>query len=171
VTTKYEGRIIHSQHDYCDGCPAFDEETFLKIENDRSFIYLEGNQRFRTLPQKTVYYLNQISTICKKKGIDLLIVLIPDELQVNSQLQKAVREKFYPDLEEDAWNTTLPNEKLTAALEKLKIDHIDLYKYFAEKPTEQLYRPRDTHWNIAGNMLAANILQNYLLNQYRDRMK
>ena len=74
-------------------------------------------------------------------------------------------------MEEGTWNTRLPNEKLTAELEELKIDYIDLYKSFTERTTEQLYRPRDTHWNIAGNNLAANIIQDYLLNQYVDRMK
>lgn len=171
LQAKYEGEIVHGQGDYCDNCPRFDEEAFLKIEGDRSFLYLEGNQRFHSLPKKAAFYLSQISAICKKKGIDLVIVLIPDELQVNPQLQKEVIEKFYPDMEEGTWNTKLPNQKLTAELEELRIDHIDLYEHFANRPTEQLYRLRDTHWNIAGNNLAANIIQNYLLKQYVDHMK
>ena len=171
LQATYKGQIIHGQGDYCDNCSNFDDETFLKIEKDRSFIFLKGNQRFHSLSQKAVYYLIQISAICKKKGIDLVIALIPDELQVNPQLQKEVREKFYPDMEKARWNIIQPNNVLIAELTKQKIDHIDLYKYFTEKPTEQLYRPRDTHWNIAGNHRAANIIHNYLLSEYGGRMK
>ncbi len=170
LTTTYKGQIIHGQGNYCDACPNFDEETFLKIEKDRSFMYLEGNQRFPGLQKKAMYYLNQISVICQEKGVDLVIVLIPDELQVNPQLQKNVREKFYADVEESTWNMRLPNDRLIAEFDKRKIDYIDLYEYFTERPTEQLYRPRDTHWNIAGNNLAANVMHDYLLNQYVDRM-
>ncbi len=171
LSSKYEGQIVHPPGHYCDDCPTFHEEAFLKIEGERSFLYIEGNQRFQTLPQKAAYYLSQIDAICQKNGIDLVVILIPDELQVNPQLQKEVLEKFYPNIEESAWNTRLPNKKLTDELKKLNIDHIDLYEYFAEKPAEQLYKLRDTHWNIAGNSLAANIIQDYLLKHYADRMK
>ena len=84
LNVTYQGQIIHGQGAYCDSCPNFDEETFLKIENERSFIYREGNQRFHSLQQKAVYYLSQISAICKKKGIDFVVALVPDELQNQS---------------------------------------------------------------------------------------
>lgn len=170
LKTQYKGQIIHGKGNYCDSCPNFDEEAFLKIEKERSFLYLQGNQRFNTLQKQAMYFLSQISVICKKKGIDLVIALIPDELQVSPQLQKKVREKFYLGIEEGRWNIMQPNNILTAELTKQKIDHIDLYKYFIERPTEQLYRPRDTHWNIAGNNLAANVIYDYLLSQYADHM-
>ena len=169
--TNYEGQIIHSQKIYCDDCPVFDEKTFLAIERARSFIYLEGNQKFLTLLKKTVYYLNQINAICKKKGIEFVIVLIPDELQINPQLQQEVIKRFYPEIKEGTWQTTLPNQKLIAELAERKIDYLDLYQHFAERPTEQLYRPRDSHWNIAGNNLAATIIRDYLLKHYGDHMK
>ena len=91
--------------------------------------------------------------------------------KINPQLHKQVKEKFYPDMEESRWNIRQPNEALTTELAKLNIDHIDLYEYFAERPTQQLYRPRDTHWNIAGNHLAANVIHDYLMDQYGDRIK
>ena len=171
LNEKYEGRIIHDQPNYCDACPTFNKDGFLKIEGERSFLYLEGNERFQSLPKKAAYYLSQISAICKKKGIDLVLVLIPDELQVNPQLQKEVIEKFYPDMQKDAWNSKLPNEKLTGELEALEIDFIDLYEHFAGRPAERIYKLRDTHWNIPGNKLAANIIHDHLLNHYADHMR
>lgn len=171
LNIQYEGKIIHDQQHYCDVCGTFTEEDFLNMEGERSFLYLEGNQRFRSLPKKAAYYLSQISAICKKKGIDLVMILIPDVLQVNPQLQQEVIEKFYPDMKEGTWNSRLPNEKLTAELEELEIDYIDLYEHFAGIPAEQIYKQRDGHWNIPGNNLAATIIHDYLWDHYVDRMK
>jgi hypothetical protein len=52
-----------------------------------------------------------------------------------------------------------PNTALAARLQEAGIDHIDLCARFAEEgATKALYKPRDTHWNIAGNALAAQML-------------
>ena len=63
----------------------------------------------------------------------------------------------------DDWNFKLNSYRtLSNRLNSLKIQNIDLYDYFVGIRGEQLYRPRDTHWNIAGNQLAANIIQEYI---------
>lgn len=169
LKTKYKGQIIHGKHEYCDSCPSFDEKTYLEIERDRSFIFFDEDENFPVFLEKTLSYLDQIKAICEDKEIDLAIVLIPDELQVNSQLQEQVLERFYPDIK-STWNTRLPNQKLAAKLDELGIDYIDLYENFA-KATEPLYRSRDSHWNIAGNELAANIIKDYLLTRQADFLK
>ena len=180
---SYEGPIVETainieskedsrdQRDYCDDCPTFNEETFLGIEKDRSSIFLEGNERLEYQLDKVVFYLKKIRAICQEKGIELALVLIPDELQVNAELRKSVIEKYYPHLEEGLWNDRLPNIRLTMRLHELNIKYLDLYEYFAERSTERLYKPRDTHWNIAGNNLAANTIQDYLLRHYRKHME
>ena len=155
------GRTIHGKAEYCDDCPGFDNEQYLKIEYSRSLIYLVDNKSFFEKLDNALYYLKQIRNICKKHGIKLVVAIIPDELQINQDLLREVKEAYYPNIERDKWDITLPNRILSNELNKLSIDNIDLYEYFANS-SQQLYRSRDTHWNIAGNQLATNIIQEHI---------
>ena len=161
---KYEGTIIHGNNRYCDDCPNFDPEKYLELEYHRSFIYLVDNKSFFKRLDTALHYLNEIRSICKKQGIELVVILIPDELQINEELQRKIKETYYPSIEKSGWDITLPNRALANKLNALGIDNIDLYKYFADRTNQQLFRPRDTHWNIAGNKLAANIIQKNIRN-------
>lgn len=162
IKLNHGGRMYGQTTTYCDECPFFDPTTFLQLEKERSFIYLKENDQFEKLLGEALDYLQQIQHICKKKRLELVIILIPDEIQLNYTLQAEIKKTFYPYLETDQWDITLPNQKLTERLNTLGITNIDLYEDFAENPQQPLYRPRDTHWNIAGNKLAATIIQNEL---------
>jgi acetyltransferase AlgX (SGNH hydrolase-like protein) len=159
---EYEGRIIHGKGEYCDDCPNFNYEEYLKIESQRSLIYLEGNSQLPKFLDRALYYLNRIKKICEKRGVDFVVVIIPDELQINQDLWREIRDVYYPSIEDDKWNITRPNRMLSNELNKLSIDNIDLYEYFADASSQRLYRPRDTHWNIAGNQLAADVIEKYI---------
>lgn len=168
LTSKYEGNIIHAKADYCDDCPNFDRKTYLQMEVERSFIFLEGNEKFIKLFNTALDCLSSINDICRKQGIEFMVVIIPDEMQINQVLQQEVIEAFYPKLNNMKWNITLPNKMLTDELTKLGIKYIDLYPFFREKSAERLYRPRDSHWNIAGNQLAADIIKENIVSYVRE---
>jgi hypothetical protein len=158
---KYEGRIIHGKGIYCDDCPNFDQAAYLEIEKERSFLYSSESTNFVPLFNAAVDSLKKIQDICKKNGIKLVVVIIPDEIQVNSPLQMEVKKQLL--VQEGTWNITLPNERLAKQLNDMGVDYLDLYPYFVQKAqAQQLYRPRDTHWNIAGNQFAADIIQNHI---------
>ena len=107
-----------------------------------------------------MFYLKEIQDVCRTKGIDFAVVIIPDEVQVNRSLQTEVRSMFPEELQEK-WNVTEPIDRFTAALTKEKIPYIDLLPQFLiEGKARPLYRPRDSHWNIAGNQMAAEIIAN-----------
>ncbi len=167
LRSKYDGRIIHGKAEYCDDCPNLDREQYLEMEYYRSFIFLVDNQIFAEKLDNTLYYLKQIRDICKKQGIKFVVAIIPDELQINQDLLREVKQTYYPNLKQDKLDITLPNRILLHEFNKLGIDHIDLYEYFASS-SQQLYRPRDSHWNIAGNQLAANIIQEYIRKYFTD---
>jgi hypothetical protein len=161
IRPKYEGRIIHGKNVYCDACPTFDEETYLSIEKDRSALYLRDNREILPLLRQSAEHLNEIRKLCKSKGIKFIVVLIPDEVQINASLQKKVRNQFL--IPKNKWNILLPNEQLSAEMEKTGIDHLDLYQDFTrETQGERLYRIRDSHWNIAGNRLAADMIRQHI---------
>jgi len=164
---KYEGKVIHGNGVYYDDRPTFDKKTYLELMKERSFIYLEGNQSFLKLLNSAVNYLSAINEICKKKNIAFIVVIAPDEIQINDSLRNAVSE-LYPNPDRGKWNTTLPNRMLTARLDQLGIKYLDLYPAFREKSAEPLYRLRDTHWNIAGNQLAADVIETYLLSSVKE---
>ena len=159
---EFEGKTYHKKAEYCDNCPNFTHEKYLQIERGRSDIYLDGSPRFPEYFQRALYYLEQINNICIKRGIKLVIVIIPDELQINRNLRMDVQAKHFPDVDSDRWNFTRPNTMLSQKLNELGIDNVDLFKYFAAESSSQLYRPRDTHWNIAGNQLAADVIGEHL---------
>lgn len=161
IQDKYEGQVIHGKGKYCDDCPFFDQEQYLKLEFSRSSIYLVDNKSFPEKLYNALYYLKEIIDICKKHNIKLVVAIIPDELQINQDLLREVKETYNPSIASNKWNITLPNRTLSNELDKLGVDNIDLYEYFAGS-AQQLYRPRDTHWNIAGNQLAANIIQEHI---------
>jgi hypothetical protein len=169
IKDNYKGQnIIHGAGKYCDDCPDFDQEQYLKIEFNRSYIYLVDDKSFPERLHNVLYYLKEIRDICKKNDIKLIIAIIPDELQINHDLLREVKEAYYPNMERDNWDITLPNRTLSNELDRLSIDNIDLYEYFAGS-SQQLYKPRDTHWNIAGNQLAANIIQEYIRMNITDK--
>jgi hypothetical protein len=168
---NYEGIVVHGKGDYCDDCPTFDKNTYLEIEGERSFIFIEGNELFIKSLNSALYYLSAINDICKKEHIEFVVVLIPDELQIDRALQNEVIDIYYPKLNKSKWNITLPNTMLSDRLQKLGIKSIDLYSSFSTNSAERLYRLRDTHWNIAGNQLAANIIKEHIVSSFRENTK
>jgi SGNH hydrolase-like domain, acetyltransferase AlgX len=169
---SYEGTSPHGSGNYCDDCPTFSHDRYLEIEASRSSIYLKGNRRFSTSLDRAMFYLSQIQTICKQQSIDFIVVIIPDELQVNQDLQREVRDKFYPNIDAQKWDITFPNRSLADRLDKLGINNLDLYEHFAQNASSRrLYRPRDSHWNIEGNRLAADLITRHIQDYLREQTR
>lgn len=155
-----EGFVPPGEGEYCDGCPTYTPEVYLEIEHQRSGIYdSEQSDVLDELVSDAVVHLQEMDRILSERGVGMVVVLIPDELQVNSELRSQVFDRFFPDRNPDAWAMAAPNNRLSAALDQIGVSVIDLLPYFIEAgERETLYRPRDSHFNIAGNALAAQIL-------------
>jgi hypothetical protein len=164
---NYEGHIFNPKErgDYQDNQPTFTEEHFLEIEQERSLQYVtyqDAEERFKELLADAVADLKKIKELCDHQNIALTVVIIPDEVQVNSELQTKIIERFELD-DPSLIDFKLPNRLLQAELQKSNIDSIDLLDYFIQASQQQrLYKPLDTHWNIAGNQLAADVIQKQL---------
>lgn len=164
INRKIEpGLIQKGKLVYCDNCPTFDKSAYEKLEGERSFVFVEENKYFLKMLNRAVDYLGTMKGICEKKGIKFVVVILPDEIQVNESLQAVIRSKYHPSPENGRWKIDQPNRMLTERLTSLGIDTLDLYPYFVKESARQnLYKPRDTHWNKAGNQLAADVLQDYI---------
>ncbi|MDP8213582.1 MAG: hypothetical protein RAO92_03255 [Candidatus Euphemobacter frigidus] len=162
VKPHYEGQDAAGANEYIDQAPTFSEEAFLKIEKTRSYICRSDNSRLTDELNATVPELEEIQSICDRRNIGLFVLIIPDEMQVNPELQKMIVGGM-PD--PNRWDWSQPNKKLAEKLEILGINYLDLLKAFRDASLRtNLYKPRDTHWNIAGNELAAQIIGQELLN-------
>ncbi|NEQ39686.1 MAG: hypothetical protein F6K40_26915, partial [Okeania sp. SIO3I5] len=86
-----------------------------------------------------------------------------DEYQVNDEL---LNETFaeYDDLKRESDNLTCQQAILSKFLAANNIPYLDMLNRFKiEQNNHPLYLLREPHWNSAGNLLAADILFNYLV--------
>jgi hypothetical protein len=166
-----EANIIHGNHSpqgYDDVAPTFSDGYFLEIEATRSEVYDQAKAMLSERLPRVMAWIDEIKTVCESNGIKLLVMLIPDELQVNTDLQARVLEKIGAD--KNKLDFDRPNKRLAEELRARNIRYLDVLEPFRLRTrTVRLYKPRDTHWNIAGNRLAAELLHNFLLEAIDER--
>jgi len=167
--TRYEGRVPSGAGEYCDSCPTFTQDAYLEIEKERSTIYWVNDSPLEDLADEAMIHLTGIRDVCRDKNIPFLVALIPDELQINDQLRRSVMEQLDPPLQESDWDTTKPNRALVSRLTEAGIPYKDLLADIRQAARgEPVYRPRDSHWNLAGNRVAARVLVPWVRGQIRE---
>ncbi|MHA2220308.1 MAG: hypothetical protein ACXACY_30895 [Candidatus Hodarchaeales archaeon] len=171
IRHEYKGKIIHGRAIYQDDKPSLPYEKYLENEKRISGkIFKKENKKFLKRFNGAIYYLKKIQDICDENNIELMILIIPDEVQVNYKLQTDVV-KAYKTTSKD-FDFFRPNRMLTNKLTDLSINYIDLLEYFLKVPEKRpLYKPNDSHLNIAGNKLAADIIEDYLKKNFLGKYK
>ena len=160
--TKFEGQIIHGDGAYDDNINTFTDAQYLKLEHARSFIFLRQKRPFEHDFIAAWSHVRELKDICDRKGIRFSVVVIPDEVQINDQLKQKVIEAYR--LSPESFDFTLPNNMLIAKFHENDIDYIDLRDAFASiSKSTRLYKPNDSHWNIAGNRVASEIIAKHML--------
>jgi lysophospholipase L1-like esterase len=153
---------------YVDEAPTFSEAYFLEIEAMRTEVYDPLSPMFSERLPRVMTWINEIKTACENYGMQLFVMLIPDELQVSHELQERVLEK----IGKDKLDFDRPNKRLAEELRARTIRYLDVLEPFRLRTRNaRLYKPRDTHWNIAGNELAADLLHKFLLDAIDERQK
>ncbi len=150
---------------YDDSVTVFADDAYLNIEKDRSYIFQNPPSKIFTQDFDDAFsYLIKIKQICDSRKIKLLVVLIPDEMQVNIALQAKVVQAIQKTPQQVDF--TLPNKLLAQKFQENNIDYLDVLPIFAEESAnKRLYRTNDSHWNIAGNKLAGELIQKHITNQ------
>lgn len=171
INSKYEGHIhFGADAKYVDDEITFPEDFYLNLVKDKSLIFVRDPaepEYFQRDFNEVLGDLLKIKEICDYRNIKLVIVLIPDELQVNPEVQRKVAGAFNVDLE--VYDFRLPNQLLAEEFEKNNIYYIDVLDDFVAAHSDTLlYKPNDTHWNIAGNKLAAEVIEKYLSERFFD---
>lgn len=168
VNRGFEGWVPHPSHVYDDAAPTFSDQAFIALESERSEIYRKQSRQFESDLAAALSYLVQIKQQCDARGIALAVVLLPDEVQVNPSLQSRVLELKTFNSSADAFDFALPNRLLAKGLKEHGIPVLDLLDDFSRASRQSpLYRSNDTHWNIAGNNLAADTIAKNLFHLAR----
>ncbi len=153
---------VFSSASYRDDALNINPKKFLAIERERSLNFRKNNKDFLAKLDWATSNLKRMKEVCSLRGAQFLVVIIPDEAQVSISLQKEVVGS-YGALAEEAFDFKFPNMLLGVRLREMNIPYIDLLDDFSALPeSKRCYRPRDTHWNIAGNELAADFIFNKL---------
>lgn len=165
VQRKYEGQAYGS-NEYIDDKPSLSVEKFLDNQTARAQIFLKGDRESATALNNQMEYIKQIKRICDSKNIKLLVVMIPDETQINLEVRQQVLAKMNVDPQQI--DLKQPNQALAKILTQEKIPYLDLLDpVMTISKQKLLYKPRDTHWNIAGNRVAAQAITPKIIEQMK----
>ncbi|WP_143437918.1 hypothetical protein [Hydrocoleum sp. CS-953] len=147
------------------------QKAFLRVEKSRLKFckikdLLEGKR------DKNINYIFQsileMQQLIKSRNIEFVVAIYPDEYQVNDELLNEIFAE-YDDLKRESYNLTCQQEILTKFLAANGIPYIDMLDRFKiEQNNRPLYLLREPHWNSAGNLLAADILFDYLVKDIDD---
>jgi hypothetical protein len=144
--------------------PFLTEEAYLGMEEGR-LLAIAGPDtgRFQRLIAGANLLLERLARQVEASGARFVVVLIPDEGQVDRELARRIarRSGFSLDLDR-------PQRHLVPWLEDRRIPHLDLLPLFRrehEAGGPPLYRFQDTHWSVEGNRLAGERLADFLLDE------
>ena len=98
-----------------------------------------------------------------EQGIEFMVAAYPDEFQVDASLRQAVIERYQVNTSTYQWDR--PQGLLWQFCTEHGIEFYDLLSTFREVHAQgqRLYLLNDSHWNEAGNTLAAQYLFDILI--------
>jgi hypothetical protein len=130
-------------------------EGYLKIARQVLPVFLrEPDPRTAALWDEAEGYLTRIEETCRAAGVPWLLVLIPDEIQVDAQVRSQVMDGLGVSIEE--YDFDAPQKRLARWAAGQQVPVLDLLPGLRRKhrPDARLYAPNDTHWNERGNLTA-----------------
>ena len=115
------------------------------------------------LLEDTTEDLQRLANVCRSRDLPLLVVLIPDQLQIDESLQRTL------GLDPATADLDRPSRRLAEVVEGLGLPCLDLLPALRTGQDGPYYKPNDTHWNIAGNRLAAREIAVFVLRETAGR--
>ena len=110
--------------------------------------------------------LAAVRDVARTRGVPLLVVVVPSAADVCRHYDRdAVDRSAYPDYRPD--NLTRPIDRIASSLD---VAYVDLFPAFAAADADALYfKGGDTHWNSAGQVLAADLVAPAVAARMRGR--
>jgi lysophospholipase L1-like esterase len=136
-------------------CKDF-SKRYLAVQKGRLQNHLKNSVSRREQLKNTLSQIIRIKTLANKKSIPLKVIIIPDENQINTNLQA----RLINNQELDKFDFAMPQSVLLTSFKNANITAIDLLPVF-KKQKRCLYM-NDTHWSSEGHKLAAKTIYNAL---------
>ena len=143
-----------------ESCEKLQNDWHLRIQRRRLHNHLRRDGRRLSLAKNSIALINRAKTLTEAKGIPLVIILIPDENQINRVMQ----DKLVPAAQRARYDFEMPQSMLRKEFARLGIRVFDLLPYFLSDK-RCLYMD-DTHWTAEGHKLAAQRIANYVLREF-----
>jgi hypothetical protein len=144
---------------------TFSEKAYLEIERLRlGFCHIPSREKgaFGKNIDFILTTFTQMKELLDARNIELVVGIYPDEFQVDEDLLSQVLQAY--NLERDEYDIEFMQRLLKRHLDDLNVGYTDLLDSFKKEAMKRrLYLLRDTHWNPAGNELAADMLFQFLL--------
>ena len=135
---------------------SFSHDTFLEIERVRFGACRRPRTEGPAWPGTTAV-LDALGRTIEELHALRVIVVHPDQFQVEPALAAEIVRTF--ELDPEAYDLALPQKFLHSYAASREVPLIDLTAAFRERGREGgLFLPRDTHYNDAGNELAAEVI-------------
>ena len=139
---------------------TFSKPAFLQVEWSRLEYCNRSRHRRGEFQSEEMYIFAsfaKLHDLLKGRGTDLVVAIFPDEFQVDDALAQQIFRAA--KLDPADYDLRLMQRVLGEYLSSRGIETIDLLDAFRDASRDAvLYRPRNSHWNDAGNELAASIL-------------
>ncbi len=153
--------------------PTMPRDYFLQVQSQRARIF--DKARDDAMYENACTYLRQIAREARTiTGKPLVLVIIPDENQVNAALRADVdtwmQEKASQDSAHVAWDLEKPNRFLANKFDTDEIVVVDLLPALrrAEAELGRTYHLQNTHWNANGNRIAGEELGRILIEKWQQ---
>ena len=133
------------------------------VERARSAFFKKDHQAFlNRLWQQGAPVMTRIKQWCDARKVPLVLAIFPDQLQVDQALRRELFRRY--KISEDSLDLDYPNSLLRKFCREHHIYCLDLFPPFQkEGKTRELYLLHNTHWNAAGNRLAADLIFQFLM--------
>jgi lysophospholipase L1-like esterase len=132
-------------------CADF-SEAYLAVQQARMPTHLKRDTKSESLAANSIYQIQRIQQLAAKHGTPVIVVLLPDENQINPALQDIILK----DEERSRYDFEMPQSMLVDLFAKQGISTIDLLPAFVAD-SRCLYM-NDTHWTPEGHRLAAEFI-------------
>jgi len=164
--TKQTGYDTGTYLDFDPTKPNLTEKEYLKLLLGKSDLFYPNSSIYDDWSKIQQYFL-EMKQIANSHNSQFLVVIIPDELQVDTVLQQKAADEIKTTVAE--WDTAYPQRLITSFLSQNKIEYIDVLNTLAVKTDafHQYFLPRDTHLNKEGNQIVADILNPKILELLR----
>jgi len=146
------------------------EDTFYSVQRTKLefFNTRTSEDHFRPNIEHIRRSIAEMDTLLKSKNIRFMVAIYPDEEQVSAPQFDALVNRF--QLSKEDYDLNRAQDLLKSFLDANHILYLDMLDRFRDEERQRdLYLWRNTHWNDAGNRLAAEMLFEYF-NQHPDEL-